>query len=128
MNLVMALNRHKCPSVYQRCADDWHLFFILSMKDFQFCSVCRCNNTEGRQHRYKKRHQEALQTVINKVLKKVQDARFFLRHPRRLTGDSEREQNSFWCNFCECKVEETKSTWARYLTLCASWSRVRSTF
>ncbi|XP_031558968.1 coiled-coil domain-containing protein 84-like [Actinia tenebrosa] len=70
-----------------------------SSKDFAFCVLCRKNHDQGRKHIYSKKHKKALENVLLKFGKKVDEVRKYLHNPSVQDGELE-PGAKFWCHFC----------------------------
>ncbi|XP_042375275.1 TITAN-like protein [Zingiber officinale] len=82
-------------------------------REFQFCSVCRCNHDQGNRHRYFPGHVRALTTLLSRFHRKISDLRSFVRNPSLLLPEHDAALNRLWCIFCSCDLHETDSLFAR---------------
>ncbi|KAK3754010.1 hypothetical protein QZH41_020290, partial [Actinostola sp. cb2023] len=68
-------------------------------KEYTYCVLCRKNHNQGRKHVYSKKHKYALDNVLLKFGKKVEEVLKYLRKP--CVEDGELEPGAkFWCHFC----------------------------
>ncbi|XP_062610983.1 centrosomal AT-AC splicing factor-like [Saccostrea cucullata] len=71
-------------------------------KQFQYCSLCRFSHKKKRKHIYSIRHQNVVNNILEKFMKKITEARSSLESPQIESAHYERGAK-FWCHFC---VEE----------------------
>ncbi|CAJ0837149.1 9846_t:CDS:2 [Entrophospora sp. SA101] len=72
---------------------------------FDFCRICKRNNSEGKKHLYTKLHQGNLLNILNKEITKYKKYRIFLKDITIVYDVN--KQPDFWCFFCEVNVEIT---------------------
>ncbi|XP_061184879.1 centrosomal AT-AC splicing factor-like [Saccostrea echinata] len=74
------------------------LVFVM-FKQFQYCSLCRFSHKKKRKHIYSIRHQNVVNNILEKYLKKMTEARSSLESPQIQSSHFERGAK-FWCHFC----------------------------
>ena len=74
-------------------------------KDFQFCSICRLNHRQGRQHVFGKRHQQLLADKLAIFLSKITEVRSFICNLSTVEAN-DAAPKSTWCLFCGDDVSE----------------------
>lgn len=80
-------------------------------KDFQFCTICRLNHRQGRQHVYGKWHQQLLVDKLAIFLRKITEVRYFIGNVS-IPEANDASTNSTWCVFCEDDVSEDGGSFA----------------
>lgn len=78
---------------------------IESFMQYTLCELCRVSHNVGRKHVYSKKHQEIVKNVLAKYLKKVNEAKQFLKTPE--VHDLLWEDGAkVWCYFCTAEIEK----------------------
>lgn len=78
---------------------------IESFMQYTLCELCRVSHNVGKKHVYSKKHQEIVKNVLAKFLKKVNEAKQFLKKPE--VHDLLWEDGAkVWCYFCAQEVEK----------------------
>lgn len=78
---------------------------IESFMQYTLCELCRVSHNVGKKHVYSKKHQEIVKNVLAKYLKKVNEAKQFLKKPE--VHDLLWEDGAkVWCYFCTVEIEK----------------------
>ncbi|XP_040063601.1 centrosomal AT-AC splicing factor isoform X1 [Ixodes scapularis] len=75
----------------------------ISFIQFTLCDLCRVSHNVGKKHVYSKRHQEIVKNVLAKYLRKIVEAKQYLKAPE--VHDLLWEDGAkVWCYFCSTEV------------------------
>nr|XP_037279644.1 centrosomal AT-AC splicing factor-like [Rhipicephalus microplus] len=78
---------------------------IESFMQYTLCELCRVSHNVGKKHVYSKKHQQIVRNVLAKFLKKVHEAKQFLKKPE--VHDLLWEDGAkVWCYFCAAEIEK----------------------
>ncbi|XP_075548248.1 centrosomal AT-AC splicing factor-like [Dermacentor variabilis] len=78
---------------------------IESFMQYTLCELCRVSHNVGKKHVYSRKHQEIVKNVLAKYLKKVNEAKQFLKKPE--VHDLLWEDGAkVWCYFCTMEIEK----------------------
>ncbi|KAL1433894.1 hypothetical protein MTO96_012119 [Rhipicephalus appendiculatus] len=78
---------------------------IESFMQYALCELCRVSHNIGKKHVYSKKHQQIVKNVLAKYLKKVHEAKQFLKKPE--VHDLLWEDGAkVWCYFCAAEIEK----------------------
>ncbi|KAK8787148.1 hypothetical protein V5799_023081 [Amblyomma americanum] len=78
---------------------------IESFMQYTLCELCKVSHNVGKKHVYSKKHLEIVKNVLAKFLKKVNEAKQFLKKPE--VHDLLWEDGAkVWCYFCAQEVEK----------------------
>ncbi|XP_037516609.1 centrosomal AT-AC splicing factor isoform X1 [Rhipicephalus sanguineus] len=78
---------------------------IESFMQYTLCELCRVSHNVGKKHVYSKKHQQIVKNVLAKYLKKVHEAKQFLKKPE--VHDLLWEDGAkVWCYFCAAEIEK----------------------
>ncbi|BFZ14650.1 hypothetical protein BsWGS_17689 [Bradybaena similaris] len=73
---------------------------------FRYCPLCRLNHKKGKKHVFSQKHTEIVANILAKFLKKITEAKEFLKKPSVKDITWDQAGNKFWCYFCQEDVDK----------------------
>uniref|UniRef100_A0A0B7ABB5 Uncharacterized protein n=1 Tax=Arion vulgaris TaxID=1028688 RepID=A0A0B7ABB5_9EUPU len=73
---------------------------------FRYCPLCQLNHKQGKKHVYSKRHKEMVVGAVTKLLKKISEAKEFLKKPSVKDITWDQADQKFWCYICQEDVSK----------------------
>ncbi len=71
------------------------------MKNFEYCSVCRRNHSDGKGHKLRKSHAEKAVARLQKEVIRTAEALFFVKGNVHVLSP---QRATFWCHFCQVEI------------------------